>query len=217
MRPAALFLLLLLPGAARAQALPDLPDLGDLPPPARYLAGYLSAGFGWSRPFGGHWGDSDDGFRSSPALSLAASKRVDELLSYGAETVYCGGYRSKGVDGLQLKTLSLSPFLKVSFPEGNAIYYGQLGAGVYQWRQTGYYSGAARVASDSGSNFGMSLGGGASWPFIAGTRLALDLRWHRLFSLKSAAIDLGSADSFNTMFTVTYGFWKSRKAPLTSQ
>ena len=64
----------------------NLPDLGDLPEPARYLAGYVAGGYGRSLPFGGHWGDKDAGFKPSPALSFAASKRIDALLSYGVES-----------------------------------------------------------------------------------------------------------------------------------
>lgn len=198
---------------ARAQVLPDLPDLGELPPPSRYLAGYVSAGLGWSRPIGGHWGDGDDGFKTSQALSLAVSKRVDEVLSYGAETFYGARYLNLGVDGMQVKLLSLTPFVKASFPEGNGIFYGVLGAGVYQWRQQAYTAGGVRYGSDSGSSGGVNLGGGVSYPFLFDTRLALDLRWHHVFNVSGARLDLGSADSLNAMFTVTYGVWKKRKTP----
>ena len=51
-----------------AQNLPNLPDLGELPEPTRYLAGYVAGGYGWSLPFGGHWGDRNDGFKPSPTL-----------------------------------------------------------------------------------------------------------------------------------------------------
>lgn len=213
MRRAAFLLALLLAAPAAAQNLPDLPDLGDLPPPSRYLAGYVSAGLGWSRPAGGHWGDGDTGFKTSQALSLAVSKRVDELLSYGLETCYGSRYLNRGVEGLQLKMLSLTPFVKASFPEGDTVYYGVLGAGVYQWKQPGYTAGGVRYGSDSGSSGGFNLGGGASYPFWFGTRLALDLRWHHVFNVSGANLDLGSADSLNALFTVSYGVWKKRKTP----
>jgi len=210
MKKTAFLLAWLLAAPAAAQNLPDLPDLGDLPPPSRYLAGYVSAGLGWSRPAGGHWGDGDTGFKTSPALTLAVSKRVDELLSYGAETCYASRYANRGVDGLQLKLLSLTPFVKASFPYGDSAYYGVLGAGLYHWQQRAYTSGALRHGSDSGSSGGFNLGAGASYPFLFGTRLALDLRWHHVFNVSGANLDLGSADSLNAMFIVTYGVWKAR-------
>jgi hypothetical protein len=213
MKRSVFLLCCLLAAPAAAQNLPDLPDLGDLPPPSRYLAGYVSAGLGWGRPIGGHWGDGDTGFKTSPTLSLAASKRVDELLSYGAETCYGGRYLNRGVDGLQVKLLSLTPFLKASFPYGDSAFYGVLGAGLYHWRQQAYTAGAIRRSSDSGSSGGFNLGGGASYPFLFGTRMALDLRWHHVFNISGANMDLGSADSLNAMFTVTHGVWKNRKTP----
>lgn len=213
MRKAAFLLAWLLAAPAAAQNLPDLPDLGDLPPPSRYLAGYVSAGLGWSRPIGGHWGDGDTGFKTSPALSFAVAKRVDELLSYGAETVYSGRYLNRGVDGFKVSMLSLTPFVKASFPEGNAVFYGVFGAGLYHWKQASYTTDGTRRGSDSGSSGGFNLGGGASWPFMFGTRLALDLRWHHVLDISGANLDLGSADSLSAMFTLNYGVWKSRKTP----
>lgn len=213
MNKAFFLLACLLAAPAAAQNLPDLPDLGDLPPPSRYLAGYVSAGFGRSRPAGGHWGDGRSGFKTSPALSFAVSKRVDELLSYGAETVYSGRYLNSGVEGLKVSVLSLTPFIKASFPEGNAVFYGVLGAGVYHWKQSSYTAAGASYGSDSGSSAGFNLGGGASWPFLLGARLALDLRWHHILNLSGANLDLGSADSLNAMLTLNYGVWKSRKTP----
>ena len=213
MKKAAFLLALLAAVPAAAQNLPDLPDLGDLPPPSRYLAGYVSAGLGWSRPIGGHWGDGSSGFKTSPALSLALSKRVDELLSYGVETVYAGRHLNSGVDGLKVSMLSLTPFIKASYPQGNAIFYGVLGAGVYHWKQSSYTAAGSRYGSDSGSSGGFNLGGGASWPFLFGTRLALDLRWHHVLNVSGANLDLGSADSLNAAFTLNYGVWRSRKTP----
>ncbi len=212
MRTALLALLLAVP--AGAQNLPDLPDLGELPEPTRYLAGYVNAGLGWSRPVGGHWGDRDAGFKTSSALSLSVSSRVDELLSYGVETCYTPVYRNSGVDGLSMKLVSLTPFLRVSFPEANKVYYGLLAAGVYQWRQQPYTSGGVRYPSDSGSSGGFSLGGGFLSPFWFGTTAGLELRWHHVFNLNGRNLDLGAADSVNLMFTVQYGVWKDKKSPL---
>lgn len=210
----ALLLALLLAAPASAQDLPDLPDLGDLPEPTRYLAGYVSGGLGWSRPFGGHWGDKDTGFRTARSYSLAVSKRVDELLSYGAESFYGPAYANSGVEGLSLKIISLTPFVKASFPEGNKVFYGLFGAGVYQWRQAPYTVGGVRRGSDSGSSGGLNLGGGVLYPFWFGTTAGLDLRWHHIFNLNGANLDLGSANNINLMLTVQYGVWRDKKTPV---
>ncbi|MDO8803516.1 MAG: hypothetical protein Q7R35_03710 [Elusimicrobiota bacterium] len=198
---------------AGAQNLPDLPDLGDLPEPTRYLAGYVSGGYGWSLPFGGHWGDRDAGFKPSPAFSLAASRRFDETLSYGVESFYGWSHKHRVSRGLELKLFSLTPFLKASAPAGDKVYYGILGAGVYQWKQPAYTSGGLRHGSDSGSSGGINLGGGVSYSFLWETRACLDLRWHHIFNMKGASLSLNSVDSFNIMFVVTYGVWKDKKKP----
>jgi hypothetical protein len=209
-----LFLCLLLACCALpagAQNLPDLPDLGDLPAPTRYLAGYVSGGIGWSLPFGGHWGDKDTGFKPSPNLSLAASKRVDEVLSYGAEAAYGLRYKDRALAGLELQVFSLSPFLKASFPQGEKVYYGILGAGVYQWKQDSFTAGGVRYGSDSGSSGGLSLGAGVSYPFWWETMAGLDLRWHHIFNMSGENLSLDSVDTFNVMFVINYGVWKKIK------
>lgn len=212
MRKGGLLLLLLLAAApAAAQNLPDLPDLGDLPPSSRYLAGYVSFGVGRSVPVSGHWGDGTVGFKSSGALQLSAAKRVDETLSYGLETSYAGNYVNRSMPGLSLKVISLTPFVKISVPQGNLGYYGLLGAGVYQWKQPAFTSGGIAFASDAGSSLGLNLGGGIDFPFMFGTRGGLELRWHHIFDLKGNNMDLGSAENFNLSFTLTYAVWKDRK------
>lgn len=212
----ALLLALLLAVPASAQTLPDLPDLGELPEPTRYLAGYVSAGLGWNRPVGGHWGDKDTGFSTSQTINLAASKRVDALLSYGAELSYGGGYNNKSLDGLTLRIISLTPFLKAAFPEGNRIFYGLLGAGLYQWQQPAYSSGGVSHASDSGSSGGVNLGGGVYTPFLFGTMLGLELRWHHIFNISGASLDLGSADSICLALNLQYGVWRDKRSPVPS-
>ncbi len=190
-----------------------LPDLGELPEPARYLAGYISGGVGWSLPFGGHWGDRDAGFKPSPALTLAASKRVDELLSYGVESFYGRRHKHRVQRDLELKLFSLTPFIKAAFSEGEKVYYGILGAGIYQWKQPAFTSNGFRYGSDSGSSGGVNLGAGVSYPFWWETRAGLDLRWHHVFNMKGSNLSLNSIDSFNIMFVVTYGVWKDKKWP----
>lgn len=208
-----LLLAFLLAACALPAGAQNLPDLGDLPEPTRYLAGYISGGYGWSLPFGGHWGDTESGFKPSHALSLAASKRIDALLSLGVESSYSTGYRHRVLSGLQLKVFSLTPFFKASFPQGDKQYYGILGAGIYQWKQQPFTSAGVRFGSDSGSSGGINLGGGISYPFWWETMAGLDLRWHHIFNMKGANLSLDSADSFNIMFVVTYGVWKDKKAP----
>jgi len=199
---------------AAAQTRAGLPGLEDLPEPTRYLAGYVSAGGGLAFPFGGHWGDKDDGFKPSGVFSLAASKRVDEILSYGLETSCALRHENRVMKDLGLKIFSLTPFVRVSFPEGETLYYGVLGAGLYQWSQPAFSSGGTRYGSDSGSSAGLNLGGGFSSAFWKGTRLGLDLRWHHILNMKGANFDLNSADSLNVMLVLHYGVWKNKRQAL---
>jgi hypothetical protein len=211
-RLAALLLLCALPAAA--QDLPDLPGLDDvLPEPTRYLAGYINAQYGNATPLGGHWGDKSAGFRTSGALSLSASKRVDEILSYGGEVYYAPGHPSRQYEGLETRVIGLYPFLRASFPSGNKTFYGILGAGVYQWNAPAYTAVGVRFASQSGSSLGMNLGGGVSIPFWWGTRAGADLRWHHIFNMNGTTLDLGSVDTYNVMFSLQYSLWKERKKP----
>lgn len=193
------------------QAVAGLPGLEDLPEPPRYLAGYLAAGAGCAVPFGGHWGDADSGFKPSRVFSLAASRRVDEIVSYGLESSYSLRHEYRVRRDLRLRIFSLTPFVKVSFPEGENVYYGVLGAGIYQWNQPAFTAGGARYGSDSGSSAGLNLGGGVSCPFWWGTRIGLDLRWHHILNLKGANFDLNSADNLNVMLVLHYGVWKNKK------
>ena len=204
-----LFLTCALARVAPAQTA-ALPGLEDLPEPTRYLAGYVSAAGGLALPFSGHWGDAGAGFKPSPAFSLSASRRVDEVLSYGLETAYSLKHQNRTVKDLELKLFSFTPFVRVSFPQGEALYYGVLGAGIYQWNQPAYTAAGARHASDSGSSAGVNLGGGVSYPFWWGTRIGLDLRWHHVFNMTGANFSLNGADNFNVMLALHYGVWKNR-------
>jgi hypothetical protein len=210
-RALVLFLICALARASSAQPA-ALPGLEDLPEPTRYLAGYVAAGGGLAMPFAGHWGDSGAGFKPSAAFSLSASKRVDEVLSYGLETSYSFKHQNRTVSDLELKLFSFTPFLRVSFPQENSVYYGILGAGLYQWSQPAYAAGGVRRASDSGSSAGVNLGGGVSYPFWWGTRIGLDLRWHHVFNMKGNNFDLNAADNMNIMLALHYGVWKNRAA-----
>lgn len=207
----ALFLACVAAGAAGARAA-ALPGLEDLPEPTRYLAGYVTAAGGAAVPFAGHWGDKDAGFKPSRVFSLAASKRVDEVLSYGLETAYSLEHRNRTVKDLELRLFSLTPFIKVSFPQEETLYYGILGAGIYQWNQPAYTAAGARYASDSGSSAGINLGGGVSYPFWWGTRIGLDLRWHHVFNMKGSNFNLNAADNLNVMLALHYGVWRNRAA-----
>ena len=211
-----LLLALALARSAAAQA-PALPGLEDLPEPTRYLAGYVTACGGAAVPFAGHWGDKDAGFKPSPVFSLAASKRVDEVLSYGLESAYSLKHQDRTVKDLELRLFSFTPFVKVSFPQGETLYYGILGAGLYQWSQPAYTAAGVRHASDSGSSAGINLGGGVSYPFWWGTRIGLDLRWHHVFNMKGANFNLNSADNMNVMLALHYGVWKNRAAAALAQ
>jgi len=206
------FAALLLLCCALPAAAQDLPPLDDmLPEPTRYLAGYVTGAIGNATPFGGHWGDKSSGFKTSGAFSLSASRRVDEVLSYGGEIYSAGSHANRQVKGLGVKVFSLSPFVRASFPSGNKTYYGLLGAGVYQWRSEGYTAAGTRYPSESGSSAGVDAGVGVSIPFWFGTRAGLDLRWRHIFNMNGAALDLGAVDTYNVMFALHYNVWKEKK------
>lgn len=209
MRKFAAFLLLCCAAPAAAQELPGLDDI--LPEPTRYLAGYVTAGIGKATPFGGHWGDKGSGFKSSSALTLSASKRVDEILSYGGELYYASSHPSRQFQDLGVKVIALSPFARASFPSGNKTYYGILGAGVYQWNAAAYSVPGTRYASQSGSSIGMNLGAGVSVPFWWGTRAGLDLGWRHIFNMNGTSLDLGAVDAYTVMFALHYNVWRQRK------
>ncbi len=211
--PAALVLCLALAAPAAAQDLPDLPGLDDLPEPTRYLAGYVSVSGGQALPYGGHWGDKDAGFKASQFAGLAVSKRVDELLSYGLEADYAPSHKNRSVPEMGFRMFALSPFVKASFPSDSAVYYGVLGAGIYQWSSPAYTAGGTRYGSASGSSAGLSLGGGVSYSFLFGTRLGVELRWHHVFNVKGGGLDMGATDTLNAGLTLTYGVWKDRAKP----
>ncbi len=215
-RALAFLLVCALARAAAAQPA-ALPGLEDLPEPTRYLAGYVTAGGGVAVPFAGHWGDKDAGFKPSRAFSLAASKRVDEVLSYGVESAYSLKHQNRTIKDLELRLFSLTPFARVSFPQGETLYYGILGAGLYQWQQPAYTAAGARHASDSGSSAGVNLGGGVSYPFWWGTRLGLDLRWHHVFNMKGNTFNLNAADNMTVMLALHYGVWRNRAAAAAAQ
>jgi hypothetical protein len=203
-------LLLLAPAAAAVaqQAADKLPGLDDLPPPPRYIAGYVLAGGGVSLPFGGHWGDASSGFKPSPLYLLSASKRIDETLSYGLETSYASGYGQRQLRSMDVRIFSLTPFLKASFPDDDRIFYGILGAGVYQWTQPELSSSVRKYPSSSGSSGGINLGGGVTYPFWWGTRAGLDLRWHHIFDMKGANFSLGAVDNFCAALVMQWSVWK---------
>ena len=213
--PALLCALLAVPAAAQVQA--GLPGLEDLPEPARYLAGYVSAGGGLAFPFGGHWGDRGDGFKPSAVYSLSASRRLDEIVSYGLESSSSPRHGHRAMKDMRLGIFAFTPFIKISSPELDKTYYGVLGAGLYQWTQPAFTSGGVRFGSDSGSSAGINIGGGVSYPFWRGTMIGLDLRWHHILNMKGANFDLNSADNLNVMLVLHYGVWKNKRQALTSQ
>lgn len=216
MRRLAAVLLLACALPAAAQDLPDLPGLDDfLPEPTRYLAGYINAQYGNATPFGSHWGDKASGFATSGALSLSASKRVDEILSYGGEVYYAPAHAGRQQEDLEVRVMGIYPFVRASFPSGNKTWYGILGAGVYQWSSPAYTLAGTRYGSQSASSLGANLGLGVNVPFWWGTRAGVDLRWHHIFNMNGTSLDLGSVDTYNVMFSVQYNLWRERAKPAT--
>ena len=199
MRPAlkAFAFLLLAAAPAAAGGLPGVPSK-----PGGYVAGYISAGAGVSLPAGGHWGDASSGFKPAPAFSLSISKRADELFSYGLDSFCARSYENRAAGGLDLRLTSLTPFIKVSAPEGGLTYYGILGAGFYRWAYSSFTSGGTVYGPDSGWNGGFNLGGGLLFPLRGNTRAGIELRWHQVLDLRAKAFELGAANSLNLMLIV---------------
>lgn len=182
---------------AAAEGLPGVP-----PKPGGYVAGYISAGVGASLPAGGHWGDASTGFKPSPALSLAVSRRVDALFSYGLDSFNAWHYENRPAGGLDLKIASLTPFVQVSAPEGALTYYAILGLGFYRWSHASFRSGSIVYGADSAWTGGFNLGAGLLFPFAGNSRAGFELRWHQVLNLRGASFHLGAANSLNLMMVV---------------
>jgi hypothetical protein len=183
-----------LSGASSAQELPYY---------SRY---YYSFGAGAAVPFGGHWGDGGVGFKAGPAFSLAAAKKVDEIVSYGVETAYSFGHRNRDVSAIDLRLFSLTPFLRAACQAAGRTYYGILGGGIYHWTQPSFNAGGADFDSDSGSSFGFNMGGGAILPLRGAWQLGLELRWHHIFSVKGDHFDVNLANNLSPSVLVFHGF-----------
>lgn len=207
---------LLLPAAARAQyryAYPEdvepagaeaaAPAKPHVPRAFRY---YYALGNGVSAPVGGAWGGKKNGFKNSPAWTFAVGKKVDDVLSYGLETSYDTGHKSRAADGLEVGLFSFAPFLRAARLRGAGAYYAVLGAGIYHWSQPAFGGGSARRPSDSGSSLGVSLGAGALYPFGGALRVGLDLRWHHVFSVSGANFDADLINNITPSLTLCYGF-----------
>lgn len=195
-------------GAAAAQA-PAVPLGGGrtyAPAGSPYSRYYFSLGGAASMPIGGHWGDSGSGFRTSPAFSLAGAKKVDDILSYGVETGYSFGHKSEEVGAMRIRVFSLTPFLRVASPAANRTYYGLVGAGIYHWTQPSFDSGGTDYASDSGSSFGLTMGGGAVFPLRGSLKIGAELRWRHIFSMKGDNFDVGIANDLAPSVLLLYGF-----------
>ncbi len=194
--------------AASAQA-PAVPIGGGrtyAPMASRYSSYYFSLGGAAAVPVGGHWGDGAAGFRVSPAFSLAGAKKVDDVLSYGVETAYNFGHKNAGVGALRVRVFSLTPFFRVSSPAADRTYYALLGAGIYHWTQPSFSAGATDYESDSGSSFGLTMGGGAVFPLRGSLKLGAELRWHHIFTMKGDNFHVGIANNLAPSVLLLYGF-----------
>ncbi|MFA6435467.1 MAG: hypothetical protein WCW52_12315 [Elusimicrobiales bacterium] len=177
-----------------------------VPEPPRFSRYYFILGGGAAIPFGGHWGDTDAGFKPSPAITAAGAKKANEMLSYGLEASCLTGHKSRSVPEMKLRIVSFTPFLRASYQGSGKTYYGMLGAGIYSWTQPAFSAGGADHASDSGSSFGVNMGGGVVYPLWDGLQLGLDLRWHHIFTMRGENFDVRSADNLVPSVFCVYGF-----------
>ena len=203
---------LLLPAAARAQYRYAYPEdmepaeaVVEKPHVPRLFRYYYAAGRGSSSPTGGGWAGKT-GFKSSPSLVVAVGKKVDAVLSYGLETSYDSGHKSRALSGMSVRVFSFAPFLRAASVRGGSAYYAIAGAGVYHWSQSAFGAAGARRASDSGSSLGLSLGGGAIYPFGGALKFGLDLRWRHVFSVSGVNFDADLINNITPSIMLYYGF-----------
>lgn len=174
--------------------------------PPRYYRYYWLVGGGASVPIGGHWGDKGAGFGSSPDLTVAGAKKVDDILSYGLETSYSSGHKNKAVAEIRVSIFSLTPFLRAVSREGDWAFFGVIGAGAYQWKRRAYSAGGESFSSASGSSFGVNMGGGVVHPFWDAVQLGVEFRWHHIFSVQGGQLDVGLINNIVPSAFVVFGF-----------
>ena len=174
--------------------------------PLRVYPCYGILGGGASLPFGGHWGDTGSGFKSSPDFIFAGAKRVDDALSYGLETSYSSGHKNKAVPDIKVRIFSFTPFLRVASPSGEKTWFGIIGAGVYHWNRQSYSAAGENFTSDSGSSLGINMGGGVVYPFWDAWQLGGDLRWHHIFNVQGDQLDVGLVNNVVPSLFLVYGF-----------
>ncbi|MBI4802874.1 MAG: hypothetical protein HY796_10165 [Elusimicrobia bacterium] len=188
------------------EPLEEAPKKAALP---RFYRYYYAVGGGVSAPVGGRWGDKDAGFKSSPAWSFAAAKKVDDLLSYGIESSYDTGYRHRTLPEMSVRLFSFTPFIRAARRYGGSAYYAVLGAGIYHWSQPAFGSAGTGRPSGSGSSLGVNIGGGALYPFGGGLKVGFDLRWHHLFSVNSGNFEADLINNIVGTIVFCYGFINS--------
>ncbi|MBU2574808.1 MAG: hypothetical protein KKH28_12095 [Elusimicrobia bacterium] len=172
----------------------------------RFYRYYYAVGCGISAPVGGRWGDKDAGFRSSPAWSFAGAKKVDDILSYGIESSYDTGHKHRTLNEMGVRLFSFTPFIRFAHGYGRSAYYAILGAGVYHWSQPAFGSAGTGRPSDSGSSLGVSMGGGAVYPFGGALNFGFDLRWRHIFSVNGANFDADLINNIVPSIMFYYGF-----------
>jgi opacity protein-like surface antigen len=198
--------ILSLSAGARAQSAAVSQVPASLAPVPRFHRCYYAFGGGAAFPFGGHWGDADAGFKPASAFTFAGARKVDDTLSYGLEASYGPGHKNRNVKGMKLRVFSFTPFLRAAYGGEDKTFYGLVGAGVYHWTQPALSAGGSDFSSDSGSSLGFNMGGGVIYPFWSEVKLAVDLRWHHIFSIQGDNLDMGSANNLVPSLFLLYGF-----------
>lgn len=172
----------------------------------RFYRYYYAFGGGAAFPFGGHWGDTDAGFKPGPAFTLAGAKKVDDTLSYGLEASYGPGHKNRSIPEMRVRIFSFTPFLRAAYQGSGKTYYGILGAGIYHWTQPSFSAGGKEFTSGSGSSFGVNMGGGVVYPFWDAVQLGFELRWHHIFTMQGENFDVNLADNLVPSVFFIYGF-----------
>ena len=207
----------MLPSGAGAQpelreAVSKMPGVAGAPA-QRLSRYYFVLGRGAAVPLGGHWGDRSDGFKPATAFLLEGARKVDDTLSYGLETSYSLDHKNRTVTDMRIRIFSFTPFMRAAYQSGKQTYYGIFGAGVYQWAQPRFSAGGKTYASDSGSSFGINMGGGAMYPLWGAFQLGLELRWHHIFAMRGDNFNVDSADNIVPSAFLVWGWGRGPTGP----
>ncbi|MDA8243300.1 MAG: outer membrane beta-barrel protein [Elusimicrobia bacterium] len=125
-------------------------------------------------------GDMGDAVSSSLGLGVSGEYLLKDNIKVGLEMGYGFSYDAKGAvkavdSNYNVKVFNIGPTAKYFITRDKITYYGLVGLGLYHWSSAKLGN---LVASDSGTDFGINLGGGAAYELNKNWTGGLDLRYH---------------------------------------